>query len=123
PWSLRWTMLGVQILLWCVIAAGCLFRPLFRRLPDSWLALWVEEKAPSLDHRLISAVQLNRRGGKTHGMSGELISAVSREAESQVQQMNFARLADHRRLRWCAVLVLPLLAASALLFLLCPATV
>ena len=123
PWSLRWTMLGVQILLWCLVAAVFLVRPLFRRLHDSWLALWVEEKAPSLDHRLISAVQLNRGGAQTHGMSPELITAVSREAESQVQQMNFARLADHRRLRWCAVLVFPFLAASALLFLLCPATV
>src|SRR5262245_56249578 len=64
--------------------------PLLRRRPDHELALFVEDRRPELGHRLISAVQLNRRGAKTAGMSTTLIAAVTREAEAKAGKIDFS---------------------------------
>jgi hypothetical protein len=122
PRWLRVLLLGVQMALWL---AGCVFvlRSLVRRLSDTQVALWIEDKMPELGHRLISAVQLNRPGAATQGMSPVLIAAVTRQAEEQADATDFARLADARRLKWTAQLLAPLALAFALLFLLWPDTV
>src|SRR6516165_9542300 len=56
PRWLRVAMLGGQIALWLV---GCAFvlRLMARRLSDTQVSLWIEDKLPELGHRLISAVQ------------------------------------------------------------------
>src|SRR5262245_19730065 len=65
--------------------AGVVLVILARRMTDSQSALWLEEKRPELHHRLISAVQFHQPGADTRGMSPELIAAVTRQAEWQVQ--------------------------------------
>ncbi|HEV3259717.1 MAG TPA: hypothetical protein VG013_22810 [Gemmataceae bacterium] len=123
PWALRLGMLVAQAVLWVVLAAVLVARPLLRHMSDSRLALWVEDRAPRLGHRLISAVQLNRPNAQTAGMSPALIAAVTREAEQQAAAMRFARMADHRRLKWSALLAAPFALAVAAVFVLWPATI
>src|SRR6266542_337920 len=78
PWAVRVLLSGAQVGLWAGAAFFLILRPLWERLSDSRLALWVEKRIPALGHRLISTVQLNQPGAKTQGMSPELIGAVTR---------------------------------------------
>lgn len=122
PRWLRVGLLGVQAALWLT---GCavVLRSLARRLSDTEVALWIEEKVPELGHRLISAVQLNQPGAATAGMSPALIAAVTRQAEARAAAADFARIADARRLKWTAQLLAPLALAAAMLFFIWPDTV
>jgi hypothetical protein len=122
PWTVRATMLVAQAVLWATLGVVFVIRPLCQRLSDSRLALWVESRAPTLSHRLISAVQLNQAHAATRGMSPALIAAVTREAEEQTAGMRFARFADHRRVNWCAGLAGPLLLAIASVLCVAPVT-
>ncbi|HEV3116075.1 MAG TPA: hypothetical protein VGY58_03425, partial [Gemmataceae bacterium] len=123
PLALRWTMLLVQSVMWGTLLIGFLCRPLLRRMSDSHLSLYVEDKTPALGQRLISAVQLNRRGARVEGMSPDLIAAMTREAEAQTAGIDFRRLADHRRLRWSAVTAAPIALAIGIALLCWPATI
>jgi hypothetical protein len=117
PFALRVLLLGVQVVVAASALAFFLVLPLLRRANDTELALRVEDKVPDLGHRLISAVQLNRPGALTQGMSPELIARVTDEAERRASRIHFTQIADHRRLKWSAALVVPvvLLAGAALL--------
>jgi hypothetical protein len=122
PIALRWAMLLTQIALWEFLLVAYVLRPLFQRMSDSWLSLWVEDKAPALKHRLVSAVQLNRSGADTAGMSPELIAAVTREAERETASLDVRHVADHRRLKWSALLAGPLALGIAVVLYCWPAT-
>jgi hypothetical protein len=121
PW-LRWGLFIGQIVVWVAGGAFVLVQ-LARRLSDNELSLWIEDKLPQLGHRLISAVQLNRPGADTKGMSPAMIAAVTRQAEEQVAAADFASIADARRLKWTVQLLAPLLLVVGLLFILWPQTV
>ena len=107
PWLIRYAFVAVQVGVW--ILAGCYFIiwPQIRWLSDEMLALWVEAKMPNFDHRLISAVQLNKKGARLDGMSTELVKIVTREAEKEASRSRFAVVADHRRFLWSIVLAAP----------------
>ncbi len=122
PSWLRWGLLAGQLTLWTVGGAFVLVQ-LARRLGDNELSLWIEDKVPQLGHRLISAVQLNRSGADTNGMSPAMIAAVTRQAEEQVAAADFASIADTRRLKWTVQLLAPVLLALGLSFVLWPDTV
>ncbi len=123
PWELRLIFLVVQAVLWAVAGTVLILWPLLRRLSNRKLALEVEAKVPTFEHRLISVVELHEPGADTRGMSPELIAMVAAEAETRASQVLFARLADHRRLKWSLLLGVPLLAAAVGVFLAWPATV
>ena len=122
PVVLRVAFFAGQAVL-CLLALMTLGVLFSRRPSDTQVALWVEEKLPRLGHRLISAVQLNRRGAATRGMSPDLIAAVTREAEAESATTNFTQVADARRVRWGLYLLLPLVLLGGLFFLLWPETV
>ncbi len=107
PLLVRIGMLLIQISI--AAAAGFVFIvwPQMRFLPDSKLALWVEDKMPQFGHRLISAVQLNEPDADLGGMSKELVGVVTREAETRAAQVGFAQLADHGRLKWSIAVAAP----------------
>ena len=73
-----------RLLAYAQIAAGLaasfyfIVRPLTRRLSNVTLALYVEDRIPQFNHRLISAVELNRPGAATLGMSPALIQRRDR---------------------------------------------
>jgi len=120
PWLLRAFLLVLQVVIGVALIGFLIVRPVLRRLGDSELSLWVEDKHPELQHRLISAVQLNQPGADVKGMSPELVAAVTREAEEQTQRIAFTRVADSRRLGWSLAALAPAVALAALLFVLAP---
>jgi hypothetical protein len=119
PRWLRLGLLAAQAALWLTVC-GLILRALARRLSDTEVSLWIEDKMPEMGHRLISAVQLNRPGAATAGMSPALIAAVTRQAEERAATADFARVADARRLKWTAQLLAPPALAVALLYFLWP---
>jgi hypothetical protein len=114
PMTVRVGLVGVQLA--SAFLAGILFLmiPQFRRLPDALLALWVEDRVRDFDHRLISAVQLNAPGADLGGMSKELVGIVTREAEKRAARVGFASVADHRRLKWSAFVLAPVVLLTLL---------
>jgi hypothetical protein len=123
PRALRALLVGVQVLVAAAALAFFLVLPLFRRPSDTELALRVEETVPDLGHRLISAVQLNRPGALIQGMSPELIARVTDEAEKRAARIRFTQIADHRRLKWSAILVAGVLVPAGVSMLAGPETV
>ena len=123
PLVLRQVLFFGQAVLWVLSGALLVLGPICRRLSNTRLALYVERKVPDLDHRLISAVQLNQPRADTRGMSPTLIGLVTREAENWVKALDCASLADHRRLSWAAAVVAPILVVAGVCFLLWPDTV
>src|SRR5262245_23150886 len=69
PEALRSWLAFLSVGVAVVAAIAWIALPLVQRLRDDDLALWVEDRAPSLKQRLISAVQLNRPGARSEGMS------------------------------------------------------
>jgi hypothetical protein len=108
PWALRYFFAGVQVAAAAIGAFFFLLWPQLRRLRDPELALWVESRTSRLEHRLITAVELNQPGAQIAGMSEELIAVVTREAEKLSVGIAFPRIADHRRLGWAVALVAPI---------------
>lgn len=101
PFGLRVALLVVQVAAW-LGALGVLVATFLHKRGDDQLALRIEDKVPSLGHRLISALQLNRAGAKVEGMSPALIAAVTREAEEQADQIDLATVAPGTRFRRAA---------------------
>lgn len=120
PWSVRYVLFGVQAVVAATAALGFVLWPQMRRLRDPELALWVESHASRLNHRLITAVELNQAGAQTEGMSAELIVVVTHEAEKLSRTVNFPAIADHRRLGWGVAILAPVLLIAALPVLIWP---
>jgi hypothetical protein len=109
PWSIRYLFFGIQAGAAALGALGFVLWPQLRRLRDAELALWVESRTSRLEHRLITAVELNQPGAQIEGMSEELIAVVTREAEKMSAGIGFARVADHVRLTWGFAILAPML--------------
>jgi hypothetical protein len=120
PWEARVGMLAAQVTVAALAFLLFLGLPLAHRPGHAELALRVEDKVPSLGHRLISAVQLNQPGAATAGMSPELIAVVTKEAEARSARVRFARVADHRRMKWSGLLAAPVFLTAGLLLLVWP---
>ncbi|MCI0680863.1 MAG: hypothetical protein L0Y71_02065 [Gemmataceae bacterium] len=120
PWAVRRLLFAMQLLLAAAAAYWFLIRPQWRWLRDDTVALWVEERQPALVHRLITTVQLSRPGARSEGMSQELIAVVTREAEAQTTDIDFAALADHGRLRRAVQILAPALVVVVLAVALAP---
>jgi hypothetical protein len=99
PGGLRGFLLFAQAALWVGAGVALVARPLLARRTERELALWVEERFREFDHRLITAVELNREGADTRGMSSELLGAVTRQAEDMTARTDFASKVDWSGLR------------------------
>lgn len=115
PYAVRAALLLGQMSVWVITGFLFLVWPQIRRMPDEKLALLVEDKLRQFDHRLISAVQLNRDDAELAGMSEELINLVTREAEKEARRYSFATIADHKRFGFAVAL-----ASTITLFFLLP---
>jgi hypothetical protein len=120
PWSVRYALFGVQAASAAVAAIGFVIWPQLRRLRDPQLALWVESYESEFEDRLITAVELNRPGARTEGMSDQLIALVTREAEKLSGTVTFTRVADHRRLGWGLAVLAPVVLIAIVPILLWP---
>jgi hypothetical protein len=116
----RYLLFAVEVTAATAAVLAFVVWPQLRRLRDRELAQWVEARASRLDDRLVTAVELNLPGARTEGMSAELIAVVTHEAEKHAAHINFARVADHRRLRWAAAVLAPALVVALVPLLLAP---
>ena len=69
-----------------------------------------ERAFPAFDHRLVTAIQLNRPRADTRGMSKMLIGEVTREAGEIASRHNVLTLVDYRRLGWAVAVAAPVAA-------------
>jgi hypothetical protein len=74
-----------------------LVKPLRRRVTDDQVALYLEEKEPSLQTMLISAVESSREG--RHWESSALVEKLVAQAVEKCCQADTARRAEHGPLR------------------------
>jgi hypothetical protein len=109
PRWLRVGLTGGQLLLAIGLAYVWLIRPWKQTPPIDDLASVAEKAIPEFDHRLVTAVQLNRPEARTEGMSPQLIAAVTREADELTGKHNLLALIDYRRLGYAAAVALPVL--------------
>jgi hypothetical protein len=109
PWSLRVFLTITQAALYVAALWYWVLRPLRRGTSIDHLAQRAEGEIPEFGHRLVTSIQLTRKGARRIGMSPELIAVVTKEAEDISGRHDLADLADKRRLAWASVLVwLPL---------------
>src|SRR5206468_3198739 len=88
-------------------------RSWFTAPPVVDLALRAEREIPEFGHRLVTALQLNRPGAKTQGMSPYLIQEVTREAGEMAGRHDLLKLVDYAPLRRAGLLLGPVLFAAA----------
>ena len=106
PFAVRVLLTAAQILLALLTLYLLVFR--FKVPSIDALAARAEGHFRQFDHRLVTALQLNRQGEKLQGMSPQLLAAVTQEAEQLAGKHSFTALADKRRLLWTAGLIVPL---------------
>jgi hypothetical protein len=122
PQAVRWALSGLLAVV-AVFGLAKLCRPLFARLPDDQLALWVEEKHPHLQHRLITVVQMHRESADLRGVSTTLVEVVGEEARQHTESISFPSVADHGRVKRGLLWLLPALVVAGALFAWKPALV
>lgn len=120
PFSVRFGLFFVQAVIAAAAGFWFLVWPQLRGLPDDLLALWVEDKIPHFQHRLISVVQFYKPGARIAGMSVELIQVVTGEADRLAGKHDFNEVADHARLKWSAYVLAPVLVLALIPFLIWP---
>jgi hypothetical protein len=122
PRGLRVTITALQGIVGLVAGYVLLVRPLRRVFSDDALALWVEDRCPRFQQRLISALQLSRPTARIAGMSRELIGALTSQARELAATVDFAALVDRRPLRRGILLTLIVTALAGLVYAAAPAT-
>lgn len=111
PFGLRVAMTAGQVALDAAAAYLLVFR---LRVPAlDALASRAEAALPEFGHRLVTAVQLNRAGARTEGMSPALIAQVTTEAEAMVARHRLPALADASHARTGLYVFAPVLLLAA----------
>src|SRR3954469_5030585 len=95
PMLLRAAMTAGQLAVAAVLAGILVVRPWFTAPPIVDLALRAERDIPEFGHRLVTALQLNRPGARTEGMSPVLIREVTREAGEMAGRHDLLRLVEY----------------------------
>jgi len=94
-------------------------KPLRRRVSDDQVALYLEEKEPSLQTMLISAVESSRAG--RHWESSALVEKLVAQAVEKCCEADTARRAEHKPLRANGAIFASVVTAAILAVLLGPA--
>jgi hypothetical protein len=121
PALLRFAMLTGQAMIAFVLAYFFLVHPWFSTPPIDDLAMRAEKAIPEFDHRLVTAIQLNRDTARTAGMSKILIAEVTREAGEMAAHHRLTKLIDYSRLGWGLMVLLPIVLFWGLFFAVKPA--
>lgn len=111
PLWLRLLATGGQLALAAGLAVWLVARPVAATPGVDDLAFRAERAIPSFGHRLVTALQLNRPGARTAGMSPALIAEVTREAGEMSARHRLTDLIDYRPVRVGLAVVLPVLLA------------
>ncbi len=108
PYWFRFLMTAGQLALAGFLAFHFLVRPWIKTPGVDSLAGEAEKAFPVFDHRLVTALQLNRPAAKTFGMSKTLIAEVTREAGELASRHDLLKLVDYRRALWALGVVAPI---------------
>ncbi len=105
------------------LAAGFRFlaRPALRRVPDARVALYLEEREPSFEAALLSAVEVRGAGGA--GTSPAIARRLVADAAARARAVDYGRRVERSALRRGGAAALGAVACAALLVLLGPAFV
>ncbi len=114
PMLLRILMTFGQLALYSAAAVWFLYR--LRTPSIDVLAGKAETAFPEFDHRIVTALQLNRPTAKTQGMSPQLIGDVTREAVALAARHDLTKLAETDRLRRAAIVLAPLALVALAIF-------
>ena len=114
PFLLRFALTTAQFVILGIAAYLFLFKLGVPSLDT--LAGRAEGNVSEFDHRLVTALQLNRPTAKTEGMSRELIRAVTTEAEALAARYNLSQFAEHWRAKYALALLIPLSLIALALF-------
>ena len=106
-WWFRVPLTAAQLALAAVLGYLLLVRPWLRTPPIDDFAVQAEKAFRAFDHRLVTAIQLNRPPPTRRGMSKMLIGEVTREAGEIASRHNLLKLVDYRRVGWAAAVALP----------------
>ncbi|MBA4188184.1 MAG: hypothetical protein C0467_09220 [Planctomycetaceae bacterium] len=109
PFGVRFLMTAGQLALAGALGYYFILRPWKRTPPIDDLAVRAEKAYPEFDHRLVTAIQLNRPTADTRGMSPALIADVTREAGEIASKHNLLTLINYNHLKWALVALLPVL--------------
>jgi hypothetical protein len=116
------SILGARIVLAAAIVSAAYFflvKPLRRRVTDDQVALYLEEKEPSLGTMLVSAVESSREG--RHWESTALVQKLVSQAIEKCCEADTARRAEHGPLRANGAIFAGVVTAAILAVLLGPA--
>lgn len=113
PFWFRFALSAGQLALAGWLGWALVVRPWRGTPPIDDLAGRAERAIPEFDHRLVTAVQLNRAGARTAGMSEALIAEVTREAGEIAGRHNLLGLVGYRRVGYAAAVALPVLVGWA----------
>lgn len=112
-----WARVGLLVLQLAAYAGGAVLAFRLVRAPSLVaLASRAEKAFTDFDHRLVTALQLNRPNARTAGMSKQLITAVTEEAIDETERRKLAALTDPKRLLVAGGLLLPVLLVAAVAF-------
>lgn len=107
PKYVRVGMTLLQAGIAAALAYWFLIRPWARTPGIDDLAYQAEQAIPEFDHRLVTALQLNRRGARTQGMSPALIAEVTREAGEMAARHRLTQLIDYKPVLWALAVAAP----------------
>ena len=116
------SILSSRILLAVAFVTSAYFflvRPLRRQVTDEQVALYLEEKEPSLQTMLVSAVESNREG--RHWESTALVRKLIEQAVEVCARADAPRRAEHGPLRMNGAVFASIITAALLALLLGPA--
>jgi len=120
-WLVRVPLTAAQLALAIGLISLWVVGPALRTPPIDDLALQAERAFPEFEHRLVTAVQLNRPGAQTQGMSPALIAQLTQQAETLAQRYNFLTLLDTSRWQKALACLIPVLAGWGLFVVINPA--
>lgn len=111
---------ALRILAWAVVAVVTYFflvRPLFKRVSDQQVALYLEEHEPSLEAAIMGAVEVEtNRGPSTQTASRGLLDALVERAVTKARAVDYGHGIDRRGLYQSSG-AFAFLVVAALLFL------
>src|SRR3954447_4524158 len=127
-WGLQWMRFTPESILVARIVIGLVFallaylllaRPLFRRVTDEQVAMYLEEHEPSLEAAIISAVEAERTG--LSQQSPALVRKLVESAVEKCRSIEDGRRVERAPVRQYSGVIGGVLALAALIFLLGPA--
>jgi len=114
-----------RVLAWTALLALAfrfLALPLAVRLPDERVALYIEEHDPSLQAALLSAIELEGRGGEPRAdQSPALVERVVETALERCREIDYGRLVEGRALQRVSGMLAAVASLGMLAVLLSPA--